>query len=194
MEPESIVKARLALLGAVLLGGCVHNEHYPESWGPMRVGAATDCADVAATYTNEGENTNGDRILLAGWLAPREYKSDAERDAYQRDVTKAQTVQLQLAGHILTVVASGNNMHREWSFDSTKREFECKHGIVRIRRFEVASDIVVLVSKGSDYLYRVGDHLVVKKSSAGVGLVLIVIPVAGGGTSWARFAVVPSAK
>lgn len=199
-QPGPLVPVRngpqllLAILGAVLLGGCVHNERYPESWEPVQVGTTTDCAAVVATYANEGENGNGSRIALTLWLEPRQYKSitNAEQAAYESDLTKAQTVQLQLTANVLTITASGKNIHREWSFDSNKREFDCNHGVVRIHRFEVANDIVLGVSKGSDYLYRVGDHLVLESKGVAVGLALLIVPVAGGGTSWARFAVIPS--
>jgi hypothetical protein len=93
----------------------------------------------------------------------------------------------------MTVVVSGEHLHREWSFDSSKREFECKHGVIRIRSFEVANDIVFGVSKGSDYFYRVGDHLIVRSRGVGVGFALIV-PFAVVGTSWARFPVVAAAE
>ena len=194
-DPQVPVRNRpqllLTVLGAVLLGGCAHIERYPQSWEPVQVGAITDCNAVAATYANEGENSNGDRIALALWLEPRQYKSNAEHTAYESDLTEAQTVQLQLTANVLTLIASGKNMHREWSFNSNKREFECHHGVVRIHRFEVTNDIMLGVSKGSDYLYRVGDHLVVKSKGVAVGLMLLIVPVGGGGTSWGRFAVTP---
>ena len=180
-----------AVFGIVLLGGCVHIERYPKSWESVPVGAATDCTAVTVTYANEGENVNGNRILLAPSIEPRQYKSTVERAAYESDLTKAQTVQLQLTANLMTVVASGEHLHREWSFDSNRREFECKHGVIRIRHFEVANDIVFGVSKWSDYLYRVGDHLIVRSPGVAVGLALIV-PFAVVGTSWARFPVVPS--
>ena len=190
---QNLPQLLLAVPGAVLLVGCVHNERYPQFWEPVQVGAATDCANLAATYSNDGENSNGARTELAPWLEPRQNKSvgTAAQQAYLRDLIKAQTVQLQVTATVLTVVASGKDIHREWSFDSSNREFECKHGVVHIHRFEVASDIVLLVSRRSEYLYRVGDHLIVDSRDREVGLALIV-PVAGVTTSWARFAVIPN--
>lgn len=177
-----------AVLSGVLLGGCVHIERYPQSWGPAHAGADTDCTAIAATYANEGESSSGSRILLATGIESRQYKTPADQAAYDTDLIKAQTVQLRLTANVLTIVANGENIHREWSFDSTRHEFECKRGVIRIHRFEVANDILFGVSKGSDDLFRVADHLVVKSHGWAVGFALIV-PVAGYGTSWGRFPV-----
>jgi hypothetical protein len=180
-----------AVLGAVLLGGCVHIERYPRSWEPVRAGTNIDCTAVAATYTNEGESSSGSRALLATWIEPRQYKTPADQAAYETDLIKAQTVQLRLTANVLTIVANGENIHREWSFDSTRHEFECNRGVICFPRFEVANDIVFGVSKGSDDLFRVADHLVVRSRGGAVGFAFIV-PVAGFGTSWGRFAVTRS--
>jgi hypothetical protein len=184
-------KLLTAVLGGVLLGGCVHIERYPQSWGPAPTGAYSGCAAVAATYANEGESSSGSRILLATWIEPHQYKTTAEQTAYETDLIKAQTVQLRLTAKVLTIVANGENVHREWSFDSTRHEFECKRGAIRIRRFEVANDIVFGVTKGSDDLFRVADHLVIRSHGGAVGFALIV-PVVGYGTSWGRFTVTRS--
>ena len=179
-----------AVLGGMLLGGCVHIERYPHSWEPMRAGAATDCTAVAATYANEGENSSGAHVSLAAWIEPQKNRTVAEQSAFETDLDKAQTVQLLLNANLLTVVANGVNVHREWSFDSSRREFECKRGMIRIHRFEVLSDIMFGVSKGSDDLFRVADHLVVRSHGGGVAFVLIAIPLVYHGTSWGRFAVI----
>lgn len=181
------------VLGGVLMAGCVHIERYPQSWEPVHAGAAAGCIAVAATYVNEGENSSGSRVLLATWIAPHQYKTAADQAAFETDLIKARTVQLQLTSNVLTIVANGENIHREWSLDSNRHEFECKRGAIRIRGFEVANDIVFGVSEGSDDLYRVGDHLVVKSHGGGVGFAFI-FPVVGYGTSWGRFAVIPSPR
>lgn len=185
------IGARLlaAVLGGALSSGCVHLERYPHSWEPVHSGTATDCSAVAATYANEGENSSGQRVLLAAWIKPRQNRTAAEQSAFENDLGKAQTVQLRLAANVLTIVASGQNIHREWSLDSSRHEFKCKHGVIRISSYEVANDIVFGVAMGSDDLIRVGDHLVIRSRGGGVGFAFI-FPVAGYGRSWGRFKVI----
>jgi hypothetical protein len=182
----------LLALAPLLLGGCVQIDRYPKSWGSSPV-AGADCAAVAGTYANEGESSRNQSIRLATWLDRRARQNNPtkEQEAITTDLIKAQTIQVKLTGTVLSVTAIGPDILREWSFDSTKREFTCSKGVLRIPRFEVASDIVLLVSKDFYDLYRVGDQLVVNSHGESVGLVLIVLPFVGSESVWGRFPVVP---
>jgi hypothetical protein len=127
--------------------------------------------------------------LLAAWLNPNYQSSNPAQFQVASDLNRAQTVEVNLEGTLLRFNAIGAEAHRSWTFDSSKGQFECREGVIRIARWRADSDIVLLAEKDSIDLYRTQGYLVVNVHGGGAGLVLMVVPFAGHSSAWARFPV-----
>ena len=173
-------------VGLLASAGCVSVEHYPSSWGDKPTGG--QCTSVTGTYENKGLRADGVSVLLAAWLNPTLKSNSPERFQVASDLIHAQTVEVNLAGTLLSINAVGADTNRSWTLDSSKGQFECREGVIRIARWHVDNDIVVLANKDSIDLYRTQEFLLVNVHGGGAGFAMVV-PVAGYSSAWARFPV-----
>jgi len=176
------VWAAFALLIAT---GCVTVEPYPSSWGAPPT-AGGNCESITGAYADNGTRADGTPVRLSFWLNPTVTSSSPERFQLSKDLAEAEQVELDLKGTLLEISAIGPNVRRAWTFDSSKGQFRCHEGVLRIARWHVDNDIVILANKDTMDLYRTQDYLLVNTHGGGAGLAMVV-PVAGYSSVWARF-------
>ena len=167
-------------------------EHYPSSWGAQPT-AGGQCASISGAYADNGTRADGTAVRLSVWLNPTLRSNSPERFQLGKDLAQAQQVELDLKSALLYVTAVGPNIRREWTFDSSKGQFQCRDGVIRITRWNLGNDIVILANKDTIDLYRTQDYLLVNSHGGGAGLAIVVVPVAGYSSVWARFPVRVSA-
>jgi len=177
-------------LTVLIVGGCVSVEHYPSSWGAQPT-AGGQCASISGAYADNGTRADGTAVRLSVWLNPTLRSNSPERFQLGKDLAQAQQVELELdlKSALLHVTAVGPNIRREWTFDSSKGQFQCRDGVIRITRWNLGNDIVILANKDTIDLYRTQDYLLVNSHGGGAGLAIVVVPVAGYSSVWARFPV-----
>lgn len=183
--PVQILTSRafvaLALFG---IGGCITVEHFPSSWGAVPTGG--QCESVAGAYESKGARADGTVVSLASWLNPTLHSNNPEQVQMVSDLAHAQTVELSLAATSLNITAIEGTARRTWTLDSSKGQFRCRDGAIRLARWHVDNDIVLMASKDTMDLYRTEDYLLVNVHGGGAGLAMVV-PAAGYSSTWARF-------
>jgi hypothetical protein len=178
------MRALMLLACPLALVACVHVAHYPKSWEAISPDARpTNCADIAATYQNKGENEDGREVLLATWLDPTLNQwNTPERTRVEHQLASAQRIELTLTHVALQVAAIGAGTRRQWSY-----RYACRRGKVHIpRQGDMSGDNVALIGSDAIDLYRAKSHLVVNRHGAWVGVAML-IPVSGYDSTWARF-------
>jgi hypothetical protein len=137
-------------------------------------------------YSNKGNKPDGSVVLLALWLHPR----NAPTRGIDKDLIGAQTVTLEFAGALLTVKTNGAmGAYHQWSFDGSKHEFACLHGVLRISQGgDKSGQNIAAVGTDAIDLYRTQSELIVNSHGSSAGIALLV-PFAEYDSAWGRFPV-----
>jgi len=177
-----------------ILCGC-HVEKRPQTWGQtLPEFGAQALSAIEGEYSNIGEDPKGNKVTFAMWLtmgADPGSDLNAKKEFY-RELRDASVVELRLPDEDkITVVAKGDNIHKEWSFFKNLNQYEFKNGVLRIQ-WPLSGSSVNAVGHASSYIeiQRVGNYLIVHKNSTWVGVMLLV-PAGEHQSLWARFALSP---
>lgn len=171
----------LPILAMCFLSACVYIEKYPQSWAQIKPDPQPQaCPSITGAYVNKGQTKNGNQVFLASLLRP-----DKEFSQY---FNIAETVELTLANNdSLAVKIIGKDFYGLWSFERSKGQFKCSHGTLIIpQNGDMSGANVEMFGLGALDLYRVENQLIVNSHGGTAGIVLL-IPVAGYGSDWARF-------
>lgn len=163
----------------LLCSGCVSIESYPDSWEPIVEGKST-CADISGTYSESGETPSGERTIS---LKNRLLDNPPPSLKPTRVV-----INLSQDGSLLQFKFLDQDVSlHEQELRLADNEFSCEKGVLTLSKTEgINREGVLALQSGSIQLYRVNSMLVAKSSSGGVG-VMLLIPVVGYGTYYARF-------
>ena len=172
----------------LLLLACVHIERPPASWGNVISNRLPiDCNSFEATYENRGNKPDGTVVLLALWLQKQGRWSTMVDHEIQQSAIDAHAVSIKLSARFLTIQLDSVGAFRRWDFDSSKGEFSCQNGSVRILRGgDLSGDNVAAVGSKATDIYEAEGYLVLNSHSSSVGTALL-IPMAEVGSAWGRF-------
>jgi hypothetical protein len=174
-------------LAALCVTACVDVERPPASWGELTPAIPSDdCASLHATYRNMGNKIDGTVVSLAVWVS----RKNGFSQGIGSDLTKAETVTLEIDGNLLTFKTYGaDGAYHQWSFDQSKHEFACLSGVLRISQGgNKSGQNIAAVGAAVVDLYRKQNELFVN-SHGGTAGVALMIPMADSYSAWARFPV-----
>jgi len=172
--------------------GCVHIQSHPDSWRPEASKTSPeDCLNISGVYANAGEGPKGGPVKLANWLnlnTDHNPQHANENNALWHDLSDASSVELNLSENgVLTIIAKGPIKSRTWSYEKSKRQLECKNGILTVHfSGDGSGDGVAAFESNSLELQRVGNDLVVNRVENAFGFMLF-IPAWGHESLWGRF-------
>jgi hypothetical protein len=208
----TLLKASLAALSTILLGGCISFARYPEDW-PAPERKAGTCAALSGTYANFGEQaagtiTDGGRSELSvifglgQFPKPKPYSlSDIQAEAKEQhrsaiapsdgglvriEVGGGDRVQIKLVMHR---VSGGEESIRS----ETTRTPVCRDGVLSWGAEslvgEERGDPIVGPHAQSYEAWKGADGFLYVKYSAGEGgSAYFLLPMGYYGSSWSRFA------
>jgi hypothetical protein len=174
----SIPALPVAAAALFLLSGCTFADPYPASWVALSSALSADCRHIQGSYSERGESSNpynrsGSLTSLIFGQTPR-----------------ATRVNLALPKTGMLEVTGWEDTTRLFSRALTTQagEFACETGVAVVRRTQwQGQGQGAGRSQFTVELSTAGDHLVIKETEFAVGLA-VVVPVAGTGTHWYRFA------
>ena len=182
-------------LGAILLPffcGCISLHRYPTAWPPITsTSQPTEVQGFSATYSILGEDDKGKPANLGKYLLlqiDHNPQHSSQFRAVDDDLEKAHSILLTYTkDEMLKIVAEGNGVHREWSFERARGGLKVEGGAIKVwRSGDGSGDNVAAFESKSIKLYRVGDELIIQQRNSSAGVVLL-IPAGGYSITWARF-------
>ena len=171
-----------ALLAAAL-AGCAEAD-YPGRW-PALAPASADCPSIAGHYRNEGERAESSGVnwpvRLTGFLLPELAASEAASiDGV--DISEP------AAGVIEIAAVRGGQVVQSRRLLAGEQGYACVDGCIETSSSRWANEQGVGKQWDTDaYCRGVDGSLIVKSTSSGAGVILLVIPVGGSESSWFRF-------
>ena len=172
------------------MAGCVSIEKYPDQWDALDASARSDkCPNVSGTYDNVGETGDGRRAWLAISLddiTKHSRELGQARYNFWKDLAASKMVQIALTDDpTFTIKVMAEGGQHEWALSSAR--FHCTANALTIQGEAIhGADNGADIGTDSLDLYRSGERLILNRRSARVGF-LLFIPVAGYGSSWARY-------
>jgi hypothetical protein len=159
-----------------MVAGCITETDYPKTWAPLAAGLESGCDSITGTYLNSGEATGGVKTKLTDWLfEPHTNVPDFQYLSITFDQNR----------HI---VISGVHSPESTSAQlSNVEKYECKNDslIFDLSAFNSVQNTIFFGSR-KRRIYRSANYLVVESLESGFAIVML-IPVAGTETNWARF-------
>ena len=172
-------------LAAAALAGCIEAD-YPGRW-PALAPASAGCPSIAGRYRNEGERAEPRGVTspvhLTGFLLP---------DLTASEAASIDTVEISEpagAGGVIEIVAvRGGQVVSSRRLLAGQEDFECVDGCIETSSSRWANEQGVGKQWDTDaYCRGVDGSLIVKSTSSGAGVILLVIPVGGSESNWFRF-------
>jgi hypothetical protein len=170
------------LVAAGALEGCVSNPGYPERWSGL-LPAAKDCPSITGIFYNQGEEDNPESSARPIYLSSLVFLDMKDSKSIEKIEISEPEV-----GVIEIKTRNKNQLEYMRRLSAKNNDYHCEGGAVKISSSEVVSEQVAGLQFDSFYFYKSLDQsLIVKHTSSGLGLVLLVIPVGGSLSTWFRF-------
>lgn len=170
------------------LAGCF-NEPYPKDWAALPT-AGERCPDISGAFVDKGEPGGS----LGEWLVPDILQG---HPAHHVVIEQLASGDIKVTPWRERLLLEGDTTVKrlqaagEKTFRYAKGDFQCRDGSVKFASsMSCISEEQVLLGCDKSYQeYRksADGALAAKAGGSGFGVVLLVIPVAGGGSSWVRF-------
>lgn len=170
---------------AAALAGCIEAD-YPGRW-PALAPASGDCPSIAGRYRNEGERGESTGVTwpvhLTGFLMPELPDSEAAT------IDTVEISEPAGAGGVIEIAAvRGGQVVSSRRLLAGQQEYECVDGCIETSSSRWANEQAVGKQWDTDaYCRGVDGSLIVKSTSSGAGVILLVIPVGGSESNWFRF-------
>jgi len=163
------------LLLAVTLGGCVWTQPLPDAWPDVSSAEGATCDWINGVYYDKGESGTSNKPSLSRMLDWSEEKASPE------------TLSITYVSGASLVVVGGSDAS-SFSHVPPSSQFSCVDGTLRISRsVGINREGVLGYENVTHLLYPANGFLIVKSTTSGVGIVLL-IPVVGSYTYYYRFA------
>ena len=183
----------LGLSFAIVNTNCIYIQKCPDSWRmAIDKKEQEEFLPFVRIYENIGESANNKLACLAVLLAPKmqnkTVKDRKEEQLFWRDLTLAKTVELNMqTKKFLSIHAMGNGISRKWIFGGEQGVLKFNNGEIQIYPGARLNSVnAVGVERNVVRLTFAKENIFVNTSSGGGGIVLLV-PVAGYESRWARF-------
>jgi hypothetical protein len=183
------------VIGALVLGGCTHNDDFPAKWPSPASGG---CAAVSGTYSNFGEFGELHVVAPPGTdlrprLALRFFQSELSNTERVEALKRADRVVLAYGDGALSVeVRDGATIVATARFSQNAKTMTCtREGAVipgysgwargagnPLMGREFNEDVLIPAADGA---------LIVRYHGGGTGMVYGVMPFSGSGDSWLRW-------
>ena len=169
------------IAAAIVLGGCVSIQSYPESWEASSAARADHCPDLNGTYSNIGQSPSGvSGASLSGWLMREEGRGSLRPDR----------VGLELSEDSLTVRAVNREKSQFRVLSRRRGEFRCSNGVLEIPFTESCCyDMMSAVGSGTLRVTRTPGFVVLNIADIGAAIIVIV-PLVYARQVYVRFPVV----